>query len=310
MEAREEPAAGARTPSHGVLVLPASESARSGSLLSLCPLRALLVAAVQLTRMQRRGPCARWCPRAISYLLSLISFAIFHSFFSPGSGGLRMRASAHRHPPEYLVLLGVSACLAHRVGWRRESSGTSALQWVGYSLELADLFLYFVQFYNMDPRHAPERGVFSVSPRIAAPLRVVHTMSGGERAPRAPPRLPRLLRDDGHGHPQPDYEREDGYEREAGRASGLSSTAPPPSCRTTALVPAAYEDRRCVTSGVNEGAERAHPRDWPTRRRYEVRDLERDVDVFALALTPSSRRPLLALGFLRADYEDADRECE
>ncbi|KAJ7827730.1 hypothetical protein B0H13DRAFT_2290198 [Mycena leptocephala] len=39
-----------------------------------------------------------------------------------------------------------------------------------------------------------ERGVFPVSPRIAAPHRVVHTTSGGERAPRAPPRLSRPLR--------------------------------------------------------------------------------------------------------------------
>jgi hypothetical protein len=165
-----------------------------------------------------------------------------------------MRASAHRHPPEYLAPLRVSACLEHRVGWCRESSGTSALQWVGYSLELADLFLYFVQFYitfpsfillysrplfpptlstSSTPRpiHTPldsltstsqldrcspcwcihcaedtrqERGVFPVSPRIAAPHRVVHTRidahnwarttSGGERTPRVTPRLPRPLR--------------------------------------------------------------------------------------------------------------------
>jgi hypothetical protein len=49
-----------------------------------------------------------------------------------------------------------------------------------------------------------ERGVFPVSPRIAAPHRVVHTrigahrrartMSGGARAPHAPARLPRPLR--------------------------------------------------------------------------------------------------------------------
>ncbi|KAJ7823181.1 hypothetical protein B0H13DRAFT_351760 [Mycena leptocephala] len=49
-----------------------------------------------------------------------------------------------------------------------------------------------------------ERGVFPVSPRIAAPHRVVHTRidahnwarttSGGERTPRVTPRLPRPLR--------------------------------------------------------------------------------------------------------------------
>jgi hypothetical protein len=30
---------------------------------------------------------------------------------------------------------------------------------------------------------------------------------------------------------------------------------------------------------VNEGAERTHPRDWPARRGYKVRELECDVEV-------------------------------
>ncbi|KAJ7819728.1 hypothetical protein B0H13DRAFT_2378175 [Mycena leptocephala] len=59
--------------------------------------------------------------------------------------------------------------------------------------------------------------------------------------------------DDGHGRPHPDYEREDGYEREAGRASGLSSTAV---LRAEAL---------------DESAVSPH--------RAAPRELERDVDV-------------------------------
>jgi hypothetical protein len=42
-----------------------------------------------------------------------------------------------------------------------------------------------------------------------------------------------------------------------------------------------------------------------------VRELECDGEgVFVLALVPCSRRPLLALEFLRTEYEDADREDE
>ncbi|KAJ7806840.1 hypothetical protein B0H13DRAFT_2686637 [Mycena leptocephala] len=37
----------------------------------------------------------------------------------------------------------------------------------------------------------------------------------------------------------------------------------------------AYEDGRCATSGVNVGAERVHPCDWPARRGYEVGDRAR-----------------------------------
>jgi hypothetical protein len=71
----------------------------------------------------------------------------------PGSGALRMRASARRHPPEHLVLLRVSAHLAHRVGWRRESSGTSALRWVlvltrgSGSLSIFRAILYCISFF-------------------------------------------------------------------------------------------------------------------------------------------------------------------
>jgi hypothetical protein len=72
----------------------------------------------------------------------------------PGSGALRMQACAHRHPPEYLVLLRVSACLAHRVGWCRESSGTSSLRWVlvstraSGSLSRFHAILYCISFFH------------------------------------------------------------------------------------------------------------------------------------------------------------------
>ncbi|KAJ7820040.1 hypothetical protein B0H13DRAFT_2452374 [Mycena leptocephala] len=50
--------------------------------------------------------------------------------------------------------------------------------------------------------------------------------------------------------------------------------------------------RMRATSGVNEGAERAHPRDWPARRDYEVGDRARWGGVFALALALGSLRRL------------------
>jgi hypothetical protein len=63
------------------------------------------------------------------------------------------------------------------------------------------------------------------------------------------------------------------------------------------MLPGASEDRRCATSGVNEGAERAHPCDWPARRSYEVRELEhgyrRDVEVHPRSRSASSTRTRL-----------------
>ncbi|KAJ7877152.1 hypothetical protein B0H13DRAFT_2668468 [Mycena leptocephala] len=52
-------------------------------------------------------------------------------------------------------------------------------------------------------------------------------------------------------------------------------------------------------------------RDWPARRGYEVGDRARWGGVFALTLALGSRVPtLLALGFLRPDYDDGDRDRE
>jgi hypothetical protein len=72
---------------------------------------------------------------------------------------LRMRACAHRHRSEYLVLLRVSTCLVHRVGWCRESSGTSALRWVlvftrasaSLSIFRAIILHFLLLFYTLFP---------------------------------------------------------------------------------------------------------------------------------------------------------------
>ncbi|KAJ7840235.1 hypothetical protein B0H13DRAFT_151807 [Mycena leptocephala] len=57
-------------------------------------------------------------------------------------------------------------------------------------------------------------------------------------------------------------------------------------------------------SRENEGAERAHPRDWPARCGYEVRELDRhDGEVYSRSRSASSTRTrvpgLLALSFVR-----------
>ncbi|KAJ7869801.1 hypothetical protein B0H13DRAFT_2350745 [Mycena leptocephala] len=46
--------------------------------------------------------------------------------------------------------------------------------------------------------------------------------------------------------------------RHSTKAQSLATLAPAPD--------GIFEDRRCATSGVNESAERAHPRDWPAHR--------------------------------------------
>jgi hypothetical protein len=52
----------------------------------------------------------------------------------------------------------------------------------------------------------------------------------------------------------------------------------------------ASEDRRAM-SRENEGAERAHPRDWPARCGYEVRELDRhDGEVYSRSRSASSTR--------------------
>ncbi|KAJ7872908.1 hypothetical protein B0H13DRAFT_2553117 [Mycena leptocephala] len=55
----------------------------------------------------------------------------------PGFGVLRLRECAHRHPPDYLVLLRISACLAH---WARWCWGS------GSTLLLYPLLLFDAQF--------------------------------------------------------------------------------------------------------------------------------------------------------------------
>ncbi|KAJ7874586.1 hypothetical protein B0H13DRAFT_2279911 [Mycena leptocephala] len=97
-----------------------------------------------------------------------------------------------------------------------------------------------------------------------------------------------------HGYRDPRVES--GYEREEGARADKERARPPLSAPRTptvlrrprrersiaTLAPAPdgiFEDGRCTTSGGRtraEGAELAHPRDWPVRRGYEVRELERD----------------------------------
>jgi hypothetical protein len=113
-----EVAAGTRIPSYGILVLPASESARKRfvSMLSLRPLRALLVAAAQHPDAAARTLCVLVSSSHLVFAQSNLSCDLPFILPLPGFGALRLRACPHRHPPEYLVLLRVSACLAHRIG--------------------------------------------------------------------------------------------------------------------------------------------------------------------------------------------------
>jgi hypothetical protein len=55
-------------------------------------------------------------------------------------------------------------------------------------------------------------------------------------------------------------------------------------------------------SGENEGAELAHSHDWPTRRDYEVRKLERDGEVCICAL-PRALGSLQRLCSRSASYD-------
>ncbi|KAJ7821798.1 hypothetical protein B0H13DRAFT_2681952 [Mycena leptocephala] len=88
----------------------------------------------------------------------------------------------------------------------------------------------------------------------------------------------------------------------AGRAQGVlrrhdeSAVSPHRATRAAWCL----EDGRCTTSGLNEGAERAHPRDWPTRRGYEVRELERDREVSSRSRSHSAPRAYLR----SASYDD------
>ncbi|KAJ7874607.1 hypothetical protein B0H13DRAFT_2669050 [Mycena leptocephala] len=148
-----------------------------------------------------------------------------------------------------------------------------------------------------------ESAAYSQSPRIAVPRRVAHPRVGAARAVRqagehADPRLACPLRLRGGsssaatGTPRwsvgrvlipTTSARKKAVTKQEG-ASRLSSTT---------VLYAAHA--HCAAETLDEsavsphGAERAHTHDWPARRGYEVRELERDVDVFALALTPSSR---------------------
>jgi hypothetical protein len=98
-----------------------------GLLVLLLP---LLGAAVQLTQIQRRRSArVHYCPRVVTPESSSCDLPFILPL--PGSDALGMRAFAHRHPPEYLVLLRVSACLAHRVEWCRESSGLARCSGLG-----------------------------------------------------------------------------------------------------------------------------------------------------------------------------------
>ncbi|KAJ7863011.1 hypothetical protein B0H13DRAFT_2671537 [Mycena leptocephala] len=159
--------------------------------------------------------------------------------------------------------------------------------------------------------------VDTVSPRIAAPRRVVHTTSGGECAP---------WDESSHDHDCPARcdcevrELERGYQDPSPRPLFSGPRAPTVLRRRdeSAVSPhraarAAWclEDGRRATSGENEGegAELAHTHDWPAHRACEARELERDGEVFRARARLSSP-DLLALGFLRPDYDDGDWDLE
>ncbi|KAJ7821061.1 hypothetical protein B0H13DRAFT_374082 [Mycena leptocephala] len=135
--------------------------------------------------------------------------------------------------------------------------------------------------------------------------------NGGECAPRAPPRLPRPLRLQVRLRPSSSRLRATSAwkravrkrkEGERGKIAVLlgrhsASAQRPLRTRTRTRARWCLEDRRCATSGVNEGVEHVHPRGRPARRGYEVRELEhgyrRDVEVHLRSRSASSTRTRL-----------------
>ncbi|KAJ7872905.1 hypothetical protein B0H13DRAFT_2349288 [Mycena leptocephala] len=116
---KSEATAGARILSHGVLVQPHPSPPSDSFIYALLVLPLpFLIAAAQLIQMHDL-PFASF-PALVLCVCKYVLIAIHRT------GVLAL----------HLVPLRVSACLAHRVGWCRESSGTSVLRWFGYSLAL------------------------------------------------------------------------------------------------------------------------------------------------------------------------------
>ncbi|KAJ7866297.1 hypothetical protein B0H13DRAFT_1898191 [Mycena leptocephala] len=220
-------------------------------------------------------------------ILALILFA-GGSVMQSGAVGVMVHlaraASAYRHPPEYLVLLRVSACLAHRVAQGIVGDYTTAALRAGASTVLKIL----------DKNAAYSRYRHISSHRAAGPVRRalqdehMHTHDcpachGSSSVATGPSRwsVGRVLIPTTSAWKRAVRKRRREHKRDKEKAhheETLDESAVYRHTRTH--TPArCLEDRRCATSGVNEGAEFAHTRDQPAGRGYEVRELERDGDI-------------------------------
>ncbi|KAJ7838136.1 hypothetical protein B0H13DRAFT_2677593 [Mycena leptocephala] len=246
----------------------ASGSARSDSFIYaplVLPLP-LPVAAAQLTRIRRlHGAHAFVLSCDLPFILPL-----------PGSGALRMRACAHSYPPEYLVPLCVSAGLAH---WSvpRAVRAPTAL------------------------RTRREHSV--AAPRATSRIRGwappgLYDKRGSAHTRDCPARCDYEVREPERGYWDPGTAVLCAAHAHRAEETLDESTVSPP----TPAPDGASEDRRCTTRGVNEGAERAHPRDWPACHGYEVWELERDGEECICAL-PRALGSLRRLCSRSASYD-------